>query len=67
MKTYTDLPYVREFVRLCDIGDRLGFHERNGGNLTVRLETDDSEISSQTYGEAVPLGMTLPHIAHRCF
>ena len=44
-----------------------GWGERNGGNLTVRLETDDSEISSQTYGEAVPLGMTLPHIANRCF
>ena len=42
MKNYTDLPYVREFVRLCDIGDRQGFHERNGGNLSYHLS--DAEI-----------------------
>ena len=44
MKTYTDLPYVREFVRLCDIGDRQGFHERNGGNLSYHLS--DAEIKA---------------------
>ena len=44
MKKYTDLPYVREFVRLCDIGDRQGFHERNGGNLSYHLT--DAEIKA---------------------
>ena len=44
-----------------------GWGERNGGNLTVRLETDDREPSRQTYMEVVPLGMTLPHIANRYF
>ena len=44
MKTFTNLPYVREFARLCDIGDRQGFHERNGGNLSYHLS--DAEIKA---------------------
>ena len=45
MKKYTDLSYVREFVRLCDIGDRQGFHERNGGNMSYHLSGAEIEAS----------------------
>ena len=41
MKAFTDLPFVRDFVRLCSIGDAQGFHERNGGNLTYHLSAAD--------------------------
>ena len=41
--TFTDLPYVRGFVRLCTIGDQQGFHERNGGNLSYHLLPEEVE------------------------
>lgn len=44
MKTIADLPYAKGFIRLCDIGDRQGFHERNGGNLSYHLT--DAEIKA---------------------
>ncbi len=37
MKSIPELPFVREFIRLCSIGDSLGFHERNGGNLSYHM------------------------------
>ena len=40
MKTIPDLPYARGFIRLCDIGDRNGFHEANGGNTSYHLAAD---------------------------
>ncbi len=43
MKKVAGLKYVAEFMRLCDIGDRQGFHERNGGNLSYHMT--DAEIS----------------------
>ncbi len=41
MKSTTELPFVRGFVRLCEIGDKLGFHERNGGNTSYHLTDDE--------------------------
>lgn len=36
-----DLPFVRDFARMCDNGWRMGWHERNGGNASYRLTPDD--------------------------
>ena len=45
MKKITDLPFVREFIRLCSIGDAQGFHERNGGNLTYHLRPAEARAA----------------------
>ncbi len=45
MKTIPEIPYVAGFIRLCDIGDRNGFHEANGGNTSYHLTADDVRLS----------------------
>jgi len=34
---------IKGFVRLCDDGFWMGWHERNGGNLTYRMKTDEAD------------------------
>ncbi len=68
MKTIKDLPFVRDFVRLCDIGDRLGFHERNGGNLSYHLLPADIRLAKpllkgRKAGPWVDIGTEVPELA----
>ncbi len=37
----TELSFVKQFIRLCDNGAAMGFHERNGGNLSYWLTPED--------------------------
>ena len=37
----TELPFFKQFVRLCANGAAMGFHERNGGNLSYWLTSED--------------------------
>ena len=46
MKSIPELPFVREFIRLCSIGDSLGFHERNGGNLSYHMTPAEASAAS---------------------
>ena len=45
MKKIESLPFVAEFVRLCSIGDALGFHERNGGNLSYHMTAAEAKAA----------------------
>ena len=45
MKKIESLPFVAEFVRLCSIGDSLGFHERNGGNLSYHMTAAEAKAA----------------------
>ena len=45
MNSIPELPFVREFIRLCSIGDAQGFHERNGGNLTYHLRPAEARAA----------------------
>ena len=45
MKSIESLPFVAEFSRLCSIGDTLGFHERNGGNLSYHMTEADAKAA----------------------
>lgn len=38
-----DTAFVSGFIRLCDDGFNMGWHERNGGNLSYRIK--DSEVA----------------------
>ena len=45
MKTIESLPFAADFVRLCGIGDSLGFHERNGGNLSYHMTAYEAKAA----------------------
>lgn len=36
-----DVKVVKDFIRMCNDGWLLGWHERNGGNLTYRMKDDE--------------------------
>ena len=38
-----DTKFVKGFIKMADDGYQLGWHERNGGNLSYRLRTDEVE------------------------
>lgn len=48
-----DVACVRGFIRLCDDAWRLGWHERNGGNLSYRMSAEDV-LACVPFFEAVP-------------
>ena len=61
---------VKDFIRMADDGFIQGWHERNGGNLTYRLKTEEvdqfaSELSTQ--GEWIPIGMRVPGLSGEFF
>ncbi|MBQ3481363.1 MAG: rhamnulose-1-phosphate aldolase [Oscillospiraceae bacterium] len=53
----TELPFVRQFIRLCANGAAMGFHERNGGNLSYWLSPEDLALlpDLNCSGPPVPL------------
>ena len=67
----TDLAFVRGFARLCDDGFNLGWHERNGGNLTYRLTDDEVEQARPFFDETphdwVKMGVSAPSMAGKFF
>ena len=50
----TELPFVKEFVRLCEIGDAQGFHERNGGNLSYHMRPTEAKAVRGILGAKKP-------------
>ena len=65
----TESLFFRDLVRLADDGWRMGWHERNGGNLSCRL-TDEEFLSvseNLTLGTWVPLGFSVPDLADASF
>ena len=38
-----DLEIMKGYIRLCDDGFRMGWHERNGGNFTYRIKPEELE------------------------
>lgn len=45
------MPFVREFIRLCDDGWKQGWHEANGGNLSYRLDPDQTAACMASCGQ----------------
>lgn len=43
--TMTELPFVQGYIRMATDGANMGWHERNGGNLTYRLTKEDVEAA----------------------
>ena len=57
----TDIYCVSDFIRTCNDGWLIGYHERNGGNLTYRMTQEDVEkcrpFFKATPGEWVTMGV----------
>lgn len=62
--------FINEFINTCHQGCKLGWHERNGGNLSYRLTTEDVEIIKKQFDfdkEWIPLSIQVPNLANEFF
>jgi rhamnulose-1-phosphate aldolase len=62
---------IKAYIRLCDDGFRMGWHERNGGNLTYRMRPEEIEECRPFFrkepGPWVPIGVAAPNLAGEFF
>ena len=65
-----EAPFVQGFMRMADDGWQQGWHERNGGNLSYRIHTEEIESVKEalcTDGEWRPIGTSVPELAGEYF
>lgn len=65
-----DMNFVQDFIRMADDGFKQGWHERNGGNLSYRLKTDEVEAIKPRLNNAeewIPIGTSVPDLAEEFF
>lgn len=63
-------PFVQGFIRMCTDGWDLGWHERNGGNLSYRIHQHEVGAVDQFLkrdGEWKPIGTSVPALATEHF
>ena len=67
----TELDVMKGFIRLCDDGFKMGWHERNGGNLTYRMKSDEADECRRFFcpdpREWMPCGVTAENLAGEFF
>lgn len=64
-----ELSFVKAFIRLATDGDRRGWHERNGGNLSYRMTGADINACSAQFDTAapwIPVKTAVPLLAGDC-
>ena len=62
--------FMKGFIRLCDDGFRMGWHERNGGNLSYRMKAEEAESVKEAFDYTRPLreiGTTVKSLAGEYF
>ena len=65
-----DTKFVQGFIKMADDGYRQGWHERNGGNLSYRLRTEEAESIKPRMNfrdEWFPIGTSVPGLAGEFF
>lgn len=64
-----DAEFVKGFIRMADDGWNQGWHERNGGNLSYRIKTEEVESVRENFEEKEwqPIGTTVPQLAREYF
>lgn len=63
-------PFVQGFIRMCTDGWNLGWHERNGGNLSYRIQMDEVAAIADDLkrdNNWQPIGTSVPNLAHEHF
>ncbi|MDO4284224.1 MAG: rhamnulose-1-phosphate aldolase [Eubacteriales bacterium] len=65
-----DTKFVQGFIKMANDGYLQGWHERNGGNLSYRLKTDEVESIRprlMDHGQWHPIGASVPGVAGEFF
>ncbi len=65
-----DAEFIKGFIRLTEDGYNQGWHERNGGNLTYRMKTEDVELVKEGFEldkPWTPIGAEVPGLAGEYF
>ena len=65
-----DTKFVRGFIKMADDGFQQGWHERNGGNLSYRIKTEEVEDIRprlNDHGVWMPIGTSVPGLAGEFF
>ncbi len=68
--TITDLEFIQSFIRMANDGFALGWHERNGGNLSYRMTSEDVVVAKPFFKDhhpSVPIGIAIPNLAGEYF
>ncbi|QTQ16446.1 rhamnulose-1-phosphate aldolase [Treponema parvum] len=52
MESILDIEVIQGYVRMCNDGWLLGWHERNGGNLTYRMKGEEVEACRKFFKKA---------------
>lgn len=64
-----DAEFVKNFIRTANDGWEQGWHERNGGNLSYRIQLEEVEAVKEDFEpkEWQPIGTTVPKLAKEYF
>ena len=64
-----DAEFTQSFIRMADDGFNLGWHERNGGNLSYRIKQGEVEAVKEelTAGDWREIGTNVPGLAGEFF
>ena len=64
-----DAEFVKGFIRMADDGWNQGWHERNGGNLTYRIKSEEVELVKENFEpkQWQAIGITVPALANEYF
>lgn len=64
-----DAEFVQGFIRMANDGWEQGWHERNGGNLSYRIRSEEVEAVKEDFEpkEWQPIGTTVPKLAKEYF
>lgn len=65
-----DTEFVKGFIKMANDGFMQGWHERNGGNLSYRLKTEEVEIIRPRFNNNVdwfPIGSTVNELVGEFF
>lgn len=66
---FTDVEFVKGFMRMATDGWDLGWHERNGGNLSYRVKEEEVSLVKKFFKarEWQPIGTSVPLLAGEYF
>lgn len=70
MSKITTSWFFNEFIDMCDLCCSLGWNERNGGNMSYRISSDDVESVREDFSfdrPWTPLGVTVENLANEFF
>ncbi len=62
--------FLKGFVRLTDDAFRKGWHERNGGNYSYRIRSEEADAVKESFSferEFTPIGVDVPELAGEFF